>query len=79
MSPEQEYLSLEDVAELLGVNYQLIYKLVRSGELPAVRLGRVYRVQRSDLDRYLARSRHRRWRPATGVRPAAKRTPAPFR
>ena len=57
MSPEKEFMSLEEVAELLGVNYQLIYKLVRSGELPAVRVGRVYRVQRGDLDAYIERSK----------------------
>ncbi|MBN1672413.1 MAG: helix-turn-helix domain-containing protein [Kiritimatiellae bacterium] len=57
MSPDKKYLSLEEVAELLGVNYQLIYRLARSGELPAVRLGRVYRVAESDLDAYLEKSK----------------------
>jgi excisionase family DNA binding protein len=50
---ERKYLTLEDVAELLGVNYQLIYRLVRSGELAAIRLGRVYRIERADLEAYL--------------------------
>ena len=53
----EEYKSLEEVAEMLGVTYQLIYRLVRSGELPAVRLGKLYRVSRSDLDAYLERSK----------------------
>ena len=53
----KEYLSLEDVAKLLGVNYQLIYKLVRSGKLPAVRVGRVYRIIQTDLDEYLENSK----------------------
>jgi len=42
---------------MLGVTYQLIYRLVRSGELPAVRLGKLYRVSSSDLDRYLQQSK----------------------
>ena len=54
MSPEKKFMTLEDVAELLGVNYQLIYRLVRSGELPAIRLGRVYRVTKEDLNAYLS-------------------------
>ena len=58
----EEYKSLEEVADMLGVTYQLIYRLVRSGELPAVRLGKLYRVSRTDLDRYLERSK----RAATG-------------
>ena len=57
MSPDKEYMSLEEVADLLGVNYQLIYKLVRSGEIPASRVGKVYRVSRSDLDHYLEQSK----------------------
>ncbi|MCR5414922.1 MAG: helix-turn-helix domain-containing protein [Kiritimatiellae bacterium] len=54
---KKEFLSLEEVADFLGVTYQLIYRLVRSGELPAVRLGKLYRVSRADLDAYLMRSR----------------------
>lgn len=54
MTPvEKEFMSLEEVAQLMDVNYQLIYKLVRSGEIPAARLGKVYRVSRKDLDSYL--------------------------
>ena len=54
---KKEFYSLEEVADLLGVNYQLIYKLVRSGELVAARIGKVYRVSRLDLDHYLERSK----------------------
>lgn len=57
MASEKEYLSLEEVADELGVTYQLIYRLVRSGEMPAARLGKLYRVSRTDLNAYLARSK----------------------
>lgn len=50
---EKEFLSLEEVAEKLGVTYQLVYRLARSGDLPAVRLGKLYRVSTADLDAYL--------------------------
>ncbi len=50
---DKEFLSLEEVAEKLGVTYQLVYRLARSGELPAVRLGKLYRVSSVDLDAYL--------------------------
>ena len=56
-SEKKEFYSVEAVAELLGVNYQLIYKLVRSGELAAARVGKVYRVSRVDLDHYLEQSK----------------------
>ena len=57
MMSENGYMSLEEVAEMLGVTYQLIYRLVRSGELPAVRLGKLYRVSKADLDCYLEKSK----------------------
>lgn len=56
-SGTKEFYSLEEVAELLGVNYQLIYKLVRSGALPAARIGKVYRILRRDLDAYIEQSK----------------------
>jgi len=54
---DKEHLSLEEVADELGVTYQLIYRLVRAGELPAARLGKLYRVSRTDLTEYLNRSK----------------------
>lgn len=57
MTTEKSHYSLEEVATMLGVTYQLIYRLVRSGELPAVRLGKLYRVAKNDLERYLAESK----------------------
>jgi len=56
-APFKEFYSLEEVAQLLGVTYQLIYRLVRAGDIPAARIGRVYRIQRADLDAYLERSK----------------------
>jgi excisionase family DNA binding protein len=46
------YLTLEDAARKLGVEYKTLYRLVRSGELPAGRIGRVYRIREEDLEGY---------------------------
>lgn len=54
---DKEFYSIEEIADLLGVRYQLIYRLVRDGELPASRIGRIYRISRQDIEEYLARSR----------------------
>ena len=53
MGDDKQFLSIEEVADLLGVHYQLVYRLVREGELPAAKVGRVYRVDRADLMVYL--------------------------
>lgn len=48
----QQLLSLEEAAEMLGVDYKTVYRLVRKGELAAGKIGRVYRVSREDLQLY---------------------------
>ena len=50
-----KFYSLEEVAEIFGVNYQLIYKLVKSGELPSVRIGKMFRVSEIQLTEYMNR------------------------
>ena len=52
MKKTSEMLSLEQVAKLLGVDYRTVYRLVQNGELPAGRIGRVYRIRQNDLDVY---------------------------
>lgn len=49
------YLTLDDVAAYLSTSVPQVYALVRSGELPAIKLGGrgVWRVDRSKLDAYL--------------------------
>lgn len=49
------YLKLEDVAAYLSVSVPQVYALVRSGELPAIKIGGrgVWRVDRTKLDGYL--------------------------
>ena len=46
-----EYLTPLEVMELLAIGKNTFYKLVQSGQLPAFRLGRQWRVRRADLDR----------------------------
>ena len=52
MKKTSEMLSLEQVAKLLGVDYRTVYRLVQNGELPAGRIGRVYRIRQDDLNVY---------------------------
>lgn len=48
-----ELLTVAEVAETLRVSTMTVYRLVRSGEIAAVRVGRNYRIRRGDLDAYL--------------------------
>lgn len=44
-----EYLTPHEVMELLAIGRNTFYRLVNSGELPAFRIGKLWRVRREDL------------------------------
>jgi excisionase family DNA binding protein len=46
-------LTAAEVADQLRVSTMTVYRLIRRGELPAVRVGRNYRVRESDLEAFL--------------------------
>lgn len=48
-----EMLSPEEVAELLKVNPQTVYRALRAGKLPGAKVGRQWRVNKADLEKYL--------------------------
>jgi excisionase family DNA binding protein len=48
---EQEFISPNELQEILGIGRTKANDLVASGELPAIRVGRAIRVRRSDLNR----------------------------
>ncbi len=47
------FLTVQEVAEQLRVSSMTVYRLIKSGEIPAVRVGRSFRVREADVDRYL--------------------------
>lgn len=47
-------MKLQDAAQRLGVHYQTVYGWVRSGQLPATKIGRGYQVTEADLHRFQA-------------------------
>jgi excisionase family DNA binding protein len=50
---DQALLTAAEVAGQLRVSTMTVYRLIRRGDLPAVRVGRNYRVRAADLERYL--------------------------
>ena len=53
----ERFLQLSDVAEVLNISASQAYALVRSGELPAIKIGGrgQWRVERSQLEDYIQR------------------------
>lgn len=56
-SPMSRFLTLADVAETLNVSASQAYALVRSGELPAIKVGGrgQWRIEASVLEEFIAR------------------------
>jgi excisionase family DNA binding protein len=50
-------LTTDEVLDYLRVTPRTIYRLIRAGELPAVRIGRQWRFRRVDLDNWLDRQK----------------------
>jgi excisionase family DNA binding protein len=62
LRPEQEeqrpgvqLLSIPQLCQELGMGKSWIYRRLRSGEIPSVRLGRTIKVRRDELEEYLQR------------------------
>lgn len=49
----EDMLTVEEVAAKLKVERESVRRWIRSGELPATKLGRVFRVHPDDLARFL--------------------------
>jgi excisionase family DNA binding protein len=53
----ERFLQLSDVAEVLNISPSQTYALVRSGELPAIKIGGrgQWRVERTELESFIER------------------------
>ena len=49
------FLTTEEVLGCLKVNPRTIYRLIKTGELPAIRIGRQWRFRRADLNEWIDR------------------------
>lgn len=60
--PDQiEVLTAEETAEILKVNIDTVRRLLRRGDLPGVKVGRHWRVEREVLRQYLRGRRIGGW------------------
>ena len=53
---EAKFLTVAEVAAMMRVSKMTVYRLVHNGELPAVRVGRSFRVREEDANEYLRKS-----------------------
>ena len=57
MADEIEWMSSQEAARRLGITTRTLYRFVDEGALPAYKMGRVFRLQRADVDAFIEQSR----------------------
>jgi excisionase family DNA binding protein len=55
-SSESKFLTVAEVATMMRVSKMTVYRLLHNGDLPAVRVGRSFRVRETDVHEYLRKS-----------------------
>ena len=48
------FLTVAEVAEILRVSSMTVYRLIKAGDLRAIRVGKSYRIAEDEVDRYVA-------------------------
>ena len=56
---DEVFLTTEEVLEYLQVNLRTVYRLIKAGKIPAVRVGRQWRFRKRDIDAWLDSQRAR--------------------
>ena len=68
---DETFLTTEEVLEYLQVNLRTVYRLIKAGKIPAVRVGRQWRFRKRDIDAWLDSQRPRGGSRAAAAAPAA--------
>ena len=80
---DEAFLTTEEVLEYLHVNLRTVYRLIKAGKIPAVRVGRQWRFRKTDIDAWLANQQavggSATAEPATSNSAAPPRSPASSR
>ncbi len=50
-----ELMTVKEVAEFLRVSNMTVFREIKAKKMPAFRIGRQYRIRKTDLERYLQR------------------------
>ncbi len=70
--PDETFLTTDEVLAYLQVNRTTVYRLIKAGKIPAVKVGRQWRFRKTDIDAWLERERSHRVPPVL-----SSPTPAP--
>lgn len=53
ISSSRQFLTVQELADIMRVSEMTVYRLIRDGSIPALRIGKHLRVASDDFDRFL--------------------------
>jgi len=54
---EKKYYTAKELAEMLGLNVMTIYRYINAGKLKAYKIGKEFRIDKSEFDRFMQKSK----------------------
>ncbi|HXF44431.1 MAG TPA: helix-turn-helix domain-containing protein [Candidatus Paceibacterota bacterium] len=54
---DKKYYTAKELAEMLGLNVMTIYRYINAGKLKAYKIGKEYRIDKSEFDRFMQKSK----------------------
>ena len=55
---EKEWLTIGNLQDWLGLSRSKTYELIRTGEIPSYKIGRVLRLRKQDVEQWLEQHRY---------------------
>jgi excisionase family DNA binding protein len=52
-NPTLELLTVDEAASLFKIDSSKLYRMMRSGEIPAIKFGRARRIRKVDLEKFI--------------------------
>ena len=52
---KEKYYTIEEVAEMLRVNYMTVYRWIKAGKLESIKAGKQFRISHKCLNEYVNR------------------------
>ena len=54
-SSQTRFLTVAEVAAIVRVSTMTVYRLIKAGDIPAIRVGKSFRLREDDVDAYLSK------------------------
>jgi excisionase family DNA binding protein len=65
VSTDRELMTIHEVARYLHLSEAQVYKMVRAGRVPAIRIGKAWRFKKELLDEWITRESQLSLKPST--------------